>query len=71
MSINFKHIPSKFRKDFNPKIGLIVLSTDYTIESDFNAVCKDLPLDVFINLCVHEKDSQLLSISFHYKRLKN
>ena len=49
MSINFKHIPSKFRKDFNPKIGLIVLSTDYTIESDFNAVCKDLPLDVFIN----------------------
>ena len=49
MSINFKHIASKFKKDFNPKIGLIVLSTDHTIESDFNAVCRDLPLDVFIN----------------------
>tara|TARA_B100001996_G_scaffold277819_1_gene218340 strand:- start:132 stop:881 length:750 start_codon:yes stop_codon:yes gene_type:complete len=49
MSIIFKHIASKFKKDFNPKVGLIVLSTDYTIESDFNAVCRDLPLDVFIN----------------------
>jgi len=49
MSINFKHIVSKFKKNFNPKVGLIVLSTDYTIESDFNAVCRDLPLDVFIN----------------------
>ncbi len=49
MSIIFKHITSKFKKDFNPKVGLIVLSTDYTIESDFNAVCRDLPLDVFIN----------------------
>tara|TARA_B100000686_G_C16649709_1_gene894866 strand:- start:158 stop:907 length:750 start_codon:yes stop_codon:yes gene_type:complete len=49
MSINFKHIESKFKKDFNPKVGLIVLSTDYTIERDFNTVCRDLPLDVFIN----------------------
>ena len=36
MSINFKHIPPKFKKNFNPKVGLIALSTDYTIESDFN-----------------------------------
>ena len=49
MSINFKHIESKFKKDFNPRVGLIVLSTDYTIERDFNTVCRDLPLDVFIN----------------------
>ena len=49
MSINFKHIESKFKKDFNPKVGLIVLSTDYTIESYFKSVCKDLPLDIFIN----------------------
>ena len=49
MSINFKHIIPKFKKNFNPKVGLIALSNDYTIESDFNAVCRDLPLDIFIN----------------------
>ena len=38
MSINFKHIVPKFKKHFNPKVGLIALSTDYTIESDFNGV---------------------------------
>ncbi len=49
MFINFKNITPKFKKNFNPKVGLIALSTDYTIESDFNAVCRDLPLDIFIN----------------------
>ena len=49
MSINFKHIVPKFKKNFNPKVGLIALSNDYTIESDFNTVCRDLPLDIFIN----------------------
>ena len=49
MSINFKHIVPKFKKHFNPKVGLIALSTDYTIESDFNTLCRDLPLDIFVN----------------------
>ena len=49
MPINFKHITPKFKKNFNPKIGLITLSNDHTIESDFNTVCRDLPLDIFIN----------------------
>ena len=49
MSLNFKHIIPKFKKKFNPKVGLIALSTDYTIENDFNTVCRDLPLDIFIN----------------------
>ena len=49
MSINFKHIVPKFKKNFNPKVGLIALSNDYTIESDFNTVCRDLPLEIFIN----------------------
>jgi len=49
MSINFKHIVPKFKKYFNPKVGLIALSTDYTIESDFNTLCRDLPLDIFVN----------------------
>ena len=54
MSINFKHIVPKFKKNFNPKVGLIALSNDYTIESDFNTVCRDLPLDIFINRIQNE-----------------
>ena len=54
MSINFKHIIPKFKKNFNPKVGLIALSTDHTIESDFNTVCRDLPLDIFINRIQNE-----------------
>tara|TARA_B100000965_G_C19544686_1_gene737200 strand:+ start:504 stop:1253 length:750 start_codon:yes stop_codon:yes gene_type:complete len=49
MSINFKHIVPKFKKNFNPKVGLIVLSNDHTIESDFNSVLRYLPIDIFIN----------------------
>ena len=49
MSINIKHFITKFKKEFYPKVGLIALSTDQTIEGDFNNVCKNLPLDIFIN----------------------
>ena len=49
MSINIKHFITKFKKEFNPKVGLIALSTDQTIEGDFNDVCKNLPLDILIN----------------------
>ena len=49
MAINSKYIVPKFKKDFNPRIGLITLSSDSTIESDFISVCKDLPLNIFIN----------------------
>ena len=49
MYINIKHFITKFKKEFYPKVGLIALSTDQTIEGDFNNVCKNLPLDIFIN----------------------
>jgi len=49
MSINSKYIAPKFKKEFNPKIGLITLSTDLTMENDFYSISKDLPLDVFVN----------------------
>ena len=49
MSINSKYITPQFKKEFDPKIGLITLSTDYTMESDFHSICRDLPLDVFVN----------------------
>ena len=49
MTIAIKHYDAKFKKELNPKVGLIALSTDQTIESDFNNICKNLPLDIFIN----------------------
>ena len=49
MAINSKYIVPEFKKDFNPKIGLITLSSDYTMESDFISVCKDLPINIFVN----------------------
>ena len=43
------YIKPKFKKKSNPKIGLITLSTDLTMESDFHAVSKDLPINIFVN----------------------
>ena len=47
MKPNF--IKPEFKKEFNPKIGLITLSTDLTMESDFYSIIKNLPIDVFVN----------------------
>ena len=33
----------------NPRIGVITLSTDFTIEQDFRKICHDLPIDIFFN----------------------
>jgi maleate isomerase len=49
MGIKSKYIPPKFRKEYNPKVGLLALSTDLTIEKDFNSVCNKLPIDIFVN----------------------
>jgi len=49
MSEKLKHIIPKFKKIFNPKIGLITLSTDLTMERDFYSISRDLPIDIFVN----------------------
>ena len=49
MEIKSKYIKPKFKKTFNPKVGLLALSTDLTIEKDFNSICNRLPVDVFVN----------------------
>ena len=36
-------------KTTNPRIGLIALSTDFTIEQDYRNICKQLPVDIFVN----------------------
>ena len=49
MSIQSKYIVPKLKKKANPKVGLLALSTDLTIESDFQSICQKLPLDLFVN----------------------
>ena len=48
---NFKQIDveAKLASTINPRIGLIALSTDFTIEQDFRRICYDLPVDIFVN----------------------
>ena len=36
-------------KTDNPRIGLIALSTDFTIEQDFRNICHHTPVDIFVN----------------------
>ena len=33
----------------NPRIGVVALSTDFTIEQDFRKICHMLPVDIFVN----------------------
>ena len=49
MNIKSKYIEPKFRKESNPRIGLLALSTDLTIESDFQSICHSLPINLFVN----------------------
>ena len=44
-----KKIDPKFNKYQNPKIGLIVLASDYMIEKDFIKIIKDKKIDFFVN----------------------
>ena len=49
MPIQSKYIVPKLKKKTTPKVGLLALSTDRTIESDFQSICQKLPLDLFVN----------------------
>ena len=49
MKIKSKYIKPKFKKEYNKKVGLLALTTDLTIEKDFNSIFNQLPIDVFVN----------------------
>ena len=42
-------IKPKFRYNINSRIGLVALSTDFSIEKDFNSIFLNLPIDLFVN----------------------
>ena len=33
----------------NPRVGVVTLSTDFTIEQDFRRICHNIPIDIFVN----------------------
>ena len=33
----------------NPRIGVVTLSTDFTIEQDYRRICNNIPIDIFVN----------------------
>jgi len=42
-------VKPKFRYNINSRIGLVALSTDFSIEKDFNSIFLNLPIDLFVN----------------------
>ena len=48
---NFKQNDLKpiIQNTTNPRVGVITLSTDFTIEQDFRKICHSLPIDIFFN----------------------
>ena len=48
---NFSQVDLKphILKSSNPKIGVITLSTDFTIEQDFRRICHDQNVDIYVN----------------------
>ena len=33
----------------NPRVGVVTLSTDFTIEQDYRRICHNVPVDIFVN----------------------
>ncbi len=48
---NFSQVDIKpdISKSSNPKIGVIALSTDFTIEQDFRRICHNQSVDIYVN----------------------
>ena len=69
MSLKSKYIAPKFKKESNPKVGLLTLSTDLTIERDFYSICQKLPLDVFVNRIHNENPLTKENLSKMYDQI--
>ena len=71
MSLKFKNIPPKFKKQSDPKVGLLTLSTDLTIEKDFNSICHKLPVDIFVNRIHNENPLTKENLSKMYGQIES
>ena len=67
---NKKKLLPKFKKNYNPKIGLVTLSTDLRLEKDFYSVCGGLPVDIFVNRIHNENPLNKENLKKMYSQLK-
>ena len=70
MTIKSNYIKPKFKKKINPKVGLLALSTDLTIENDFQSICQKLPLDLFVNRIHNENPLTKENLLKMYDQIK-
>jgi len=70
MPLKSTYISPKFKKISNPRVGLLTLSTDLTIEKDFNSICQKLPLDVFVNRIHNENPLTKHNLSKMYDQIE-
>tara|TARA_B100000029_G_scaffold423871_1_gene431295 strand:+ start:502 stop:1248 length:747 start_codon:yes stop_codon:yes gene_type:complete len=47
--MNSTFIKPQFKRNLNPKVGLIALATDFMIERDFISITKGMNIDFFVN----------------------
>ena len=71
MSLKPIYITPKFKKESNPKVGLLTLSTDLTIEKDFNSICHKLPVDIFVNRIHNENPLTKENLSKMYGQIES
>ena len=70
MKIKSNYIKPKFKKKINQKVGLLALSTDLTIENDFQSICQKLPLDLFVNRIHNENPLTKENLLKMYDQIK-
>ncbi len=71
MSIQAKYIKPKFQKKIKPKVGLLTLSTDLTIEKDFQKIYQKLPFDLFVNRIHNENPLTKENLLKMYNQIKS
>ena len=71
MNIKSEYIEPKFKKESNPRIGLLALSTDLTIERDFQSICHSLPINLFVNRIHNENPLTKENLLKMYDKLES
>ena len=67
-------LKARILKSSNPKIGVIALSTDFTIEQDFRRICHNQNVDIFVNRIPFENPlnyENYLRMADHFSKIAN
>ena len=62
------------KKTKNPRIGVVTLSTDFTIEQDFHRICHNQDVDIYVNRIPFENPlnyENYLRMADHFSKIAN